>query len=111
MTIERSEFLFLGSKQVVWIKGARNILTGDYLNAATAHCTIYDDEGIVVVGAESISMAYKAASNGEYYGIMPSSVSLVVDECYTVEVVLNQAGDDRTIRWQARAIYGGTNDS
>lgn len=105
---DRSEFIFIGSDNPIEYKGAKNTATAAYLNAATVTFTLYDGDpdvaGVAVAGATAVAMAYVAASNGNYLGILESTVVLTENAHYWVQVDFAEGtiGDQR--KWEVKAI-------
>lgn len=109
-TAPTSNYIYVSSDNLVQFKGAVNALTGAYLNAAVVACNLYDSGGALVPGASGITMTYQPGTNGNYAGVIPSTVALVDGAQYTVEIVFAQNDVDRTIRWDVLAVYSGPND-
>lgn len=111
--------IFLGGCNVKWLK-AKIDLTGAYLDdsdavefsvyAAAADPVADKDSGDVVTGADSVSMTYVAASDGEFIGHLPASASLVRDAFYWLEVTATpNGGAPHTRRYLVQAVDRGPN--
>lgn len=97
---------------VIALKGLRDVTTGSYVNDATLTVSLYDitqeanlDKGIAataISGASGVSMAYKASSNGEYYGVIAASVQLTIGTDVIARITSSNYGIDRTIRTPVR---------
>ena len=59
---------------------------GAYVNDATVTMTLKTAAGVAVSGAENVSLPYVAASNGKYQGAIESTVALITDASYRLEV-------------------------
>ena len=87
--------LTAGNDCAVALTGLRNALTGAYLNAATVTAQLYD-EADAAVGAP-VTLAYTAASSGDYAGVIEASVidaGFAVGDFYRLEVTAAQGGVD-----------------
>lgn len=85
--------------------GAKDDLAGTYLNAAVVTWALKDAAGVLVTGGTG-TLAYVAASNGNYLGVIQSTVTalLTVGQTYYLETTLVQ-GDFNAFRrlpFQAR---------
>lgn len=96
--------LFVGNDNLIQWLGAVNEATGDYLNLAVCHFTVYTEAGLVVPGAQNVSMSHVPDSNGDYVGTLESSVALVADRLYTVEITLAQGNLVGLFRRKAVAV-------
>lgn len=77
--------LYIGNSLDVKITGLSDS-DGEYIDNATCSVTLKDAEGTVVTGASGLSMAYITDSDGDYLGVLPSTLSLTVDDTYYLEV-------------------------
>lgn len=77
--------LIRANTNVVSMKGLRDVRTGAFVTDAVLTCTIYDTNSLevyesggatAITGADGVSMDYQAASNGDYYAILASTVQL-----------------------------------
>ena len=68
--------LFISSDNLIEWDEMLNVATDTYINNATVTFTLKTTAGVAVTGAENVSMAYVAASNGKYQGIIESTVDL-----------------------------------
>ena len=107
----RSNFVHIGCDNDVLFDGALNATSGAYLNSATCTFSLYADNagenGTVVTGASAISMAYVAASNGDYSGVLQSTVSLTRDAWYWIVCTLTQGNIVLVKRWAVQAVDEG----
>lgn len=77
-----------------------------YVNDATVSVTLYQSDGTTAVsGATSISLTYVTASDGDYAGSWPSTVTLTDQSTYYAAVTISRSGQDTLIRKQCRAQY------
>ena len=89
--MSRSGYIHKGCDNDVTFDGALNSSTGSYLNSATCTFSLYESvadsevNGAAVTGATGIAMAYVAASNGDYAGVLQSTVALVLGSYYWLE--------------------------
>lgn len=81
----------IGNNVTVAYTGAQDAVTLAYLNTGTATWTLKDADNMTLGTG---SLTYLVASNGNYYGTIPSTVTdaLVLDDPYTVIVVFAQSG-------------------
>ncbi len=95
--------LFIGSDMDVGYTGARAARTGAYLNSGTCTYELVQDSDGSVVGTGALT--YVAASNGDYYGTIESTVTalLDVDGAYTLTITFVEVGynDERVERLRA----------
>ena len=88
-----SDELLVGNDNSIRVRGLKNTDTGSYMNACTTATwelrTAADGGGTQV---SSGSMAYVAASNGEWLGGIDDAVSLTVGTEYWLTVVLVESG-------------------
>lgn len=77
--------LIRANTNVVSLKGLRDVRTGAFVVDAVLTCTLYDTNSLqiyesggatAITGASGVSMAYQAASNGDYYAVLASTVQL-----------------------------------
>ena len=101
----RSNRVYVSCDNVIQVDELTNELTGNYMNSATCTFTLYDEDNVAVSGATTVAMAYVAASNGKYQGVLESTVALTVGEVYTVVVSIAQGGIVDSRRWEALACY------
>jgi hypothetical protein len=111
--MSRSNYIHKGCDNDVTFDGALNASTGNYLNAATCTFTLYEsiagseENGAAVTAATAISMAYVAASSGDYSGVLQSTVSLTRDAYYWIVCTLTQGDIVLVKRWQVQAVDEG----
>lgn len=102
-----ADILLISNTNMIWIEGLKNDVTGAYVNDAT--CSIVEvltSADAVVSGSSNISMTYKTASDGRYYGALPHTVSLTEDATYTVHVLaVDGTGQRADWRRSVRAVY------
>lgn|SRR5574343_41201 len=107
----RSDYIHIGCDNDVCFDGALNASTGNYLNSATCTFTLYEDDdgenGDAVSGASAISMAYVAASDGDYSGVLQSTVSLTRGDYYWMVCTLTQGDIVLVKRWAVQAVDEG----
>lgn len=102
-----TDVLYIDNTNNVWIDGLSNDVTGAFINNATCVIVeVLDADGNQVSGTANISMTYKAASNGDYYGALPYTVALTEGAFYTVRVRATDTDNNRG-EWRrtCRAVY------
>ena len=102
-----TDVLYLDNDNNAWIEGLKNAVSGAFVNDATCVIVeVLDAAGAQVSNTANISMTYKTASDGEYYGKLPYTVSLTEDEEYTVRVRATDGNGNRAEwRRKVRARY------
>ena len=111
--MSRSDYIHRKTDNNVALEGFANQDTDAYLNTATVAFTLYesvagsDDNGAAVTGATAITMSYVTASNGDYVGVIQSTVDLARLACFWVEVSASQSGIVLFKRWQVQAVDEG----
>lgn len=94
--------LFIGADMDVFYSGASVASTGAYLNAGTCTYVLTDSAGATVGTG---TLAYVAASNGDYAGTIESTVTALLDEDEQCELTITfvQSGynDSRVIPMRA----------
>jgi len=102
-----TDLLYIDNTNNVWIDGLKNDISGTAINDATCLIVeVLDANGAQVSGTTNISMTYKAASDGDYYGKLPHTVTLTENAEYTVRVRATDT-DDNVGEWRrtVRARY------
>lgn len=85
--------LALGNDYAVRLTGLRNALTAAYLNAATVTAQLYDAGGAAV--GDPVTLTYTPASNGDYAGVIESTVvdaGFAEGDVYRLAVAAAQGG-------------------
>jgi hypothetical protein len=74
-----------------------------YNDIADMVFSVEDSDGNDVAGATDLEMAYRAASDGFYIGVLPNTVSALLEdgEEYTVHIVSDAAGIDIRVKLPA----------
>lgn len=87
--------LFIGCDMVVQYTGARDAISGAYLNSGTCTYALLDADGNGVAGGSG-SLSYVAASDGIYRGVIDGAVTalLTEGETYTVRFTFTGGGYD-----------------
>lgn len=96
--------LYIGADMDLGYSGAVPAAGGSYLNSGTCTYELKDsDEEIVASG----SLAYVALSDGNYAGVLESTVTedLTADAPYSLEITFTQAGYNDFRRIPLRAAY------
>ena len=79
---------YLLNDNLLRVDGLTDIISGAYVNDATVTVTeIRDSSGTLVTGQSfPITLAYVAASNGRYQGLLEDSLSLTAHGKYTARI-------------------------
>ena len=78
---------------LVRIEGLRDASAGGaYLNAATVTATLNDPSGDPITGATAIGMSYVSNSEGDYEGVLQSTISVTDGLKYTLVIDAVQGG-------------------
>lgn len=98
------EILAKGSTRIVHIAGLKHPVKKTFVNDATGTIDITDEDD-VAVGVQ-YALAYLAASDGEYWGVIPHTLVLDETEVYKITVVLSSATDGQlTIEMERPVRY------
>lgn len=82
-----TDILYIDNTNNVWIDALTNDINGAFINDAVCVIVeVLDADDAQVAGTTNISMTYKTASDGDYYGPLPYTVSLTENAEYTVRV-------------------------
>lgn len=82
--------LFTGNDTVLEVKGLKNEVTGDFLNAASVTATMVDAEGDQVAGdVWPKSLVYVTGSDGTYRATLPYTMNLVAGGRYVAQISVN----------------------
>lgn len=98
-----SDSLWIGNDNLIAWRGAVNEATGESLNAATCRFSVYDALGTAL--AQNVSMSHVPDSDGDYVGTLQSTVALLPDRYYYVEITLVQGDLVGFFRLRAVAVY------
>lgn len=81
-------YLPIGAAADVTYRGARKASDGTYLNAGTCTWRLLDSAGAIVDPAATGTLAYVAASSGNYAGTIPAAYTagLTAGAVYQVEI-------------------------
>jgi hypothetical protein len=78
---------FYQNDNLLEILGLQDAASGAWLNAATVTATIVDRAGVNVTGfTQPLSLAYVAASNGDYRATLPDEAALLDGRKYTAKI-------------------------
>ena len=99
--------LYIGCDNTVFYRGAQD-KDGNYLNDGTGTYVVKDGSDAAVAGGSG-SLAYVAASNGNYEDVLDRTVTalLTPDAMYYVEITFAEGEDDDFRRIPYRAVYRG----
>jgi hypothetical protein len=109
---KRFKYVFIGKDNSWEAYAAKNVQTDNYLNAATLTMRLYDALDVCVSGVDPVTLAYVAASDGAYLGVLQSTVSatLIAGAYYRVKADLVQGGIVDHSEWDVQAVYSGAQD-
>ena len=81
-------------------------IAGTYLNTATATYVLKDADGSTVSGGTG-TLSYVSASNGNYLGVIESTVTALLTENarYWIEITFSQGSYQDFRRLPVRALY------
>jgi hypothetical protein len=86
--------IFTGNDNLITLDALFDLETAAYVNNATVTGTLFDRTGSTVV---TFAMAYVAASNGKYQGVLLAATTLVAGTGYRLDVAVASAA---TGLWQ-----------
>jgi len=87
-----NEAIYISADNLVSWEGMVNESTDEYINDAVVTFTLKTVAGVAVTGASAISMTYQTASDGNYHGILESTVTLTADTQYYLEIIATSGG-------------------
>ena len=85
-------YLFPLNTQIIEIDGLKDVVSGTFLDSATATATLYNNQGQADSILNNITMNYIAASNGQYQGTVPDTFNAPLGSGYTLVITAVQAG-------------------
>lgn len=95
--------VYLTNDNLIQVKNLKNKATDAFLNAATVTAVVNKTDGTELVS--SITLSYKAASNGIYQGSIADTESLVFGAKYDV-VITADGGAGLKATWTVRVTAG-----
>lgn len=103
-----AEFIYIGSDHNVEYTKARNPRTGEYLNTGTCTYELVsaaDPDTVLASG----TLSYEAESDGDYFGVIDSTetVLLVEGKLYFVNITFAQGEFNDYRRLRRNAAYRG----
>jgi hypothetical protein len=82
--------LYTGNDTVLEVKGLKDEVGGDFLNAATVTATLVDAEGDQVAGETwPKTLTYVLSSDGVYRATLPYTMGLTAGGRYVAQVSVN----------------------
>lgn len=91
---------FVLNTNVLDLLGLKSHVEGVYLNSATVTFVIKDKAGVLVQGATwPQAMPYTVGSNGDYQGILPSTLQFLPNKVYYAFIDA-QGGGERIGHWE-----------
>lgn len=87
------DVIYLANDNLLELQGLQNAATAAYVNNATVTATVVDKAGANVAGQSwPVTLAYVAASNGNYRGTLEDALSLAENEDYSARVSVSGSG-------------------
>lgn len=102
-----NDYLWLTTDNVIHIIGLKDKVLNTFINNATITATLKDANDVDVPGAVGLSLPYIAASDGEYAGQIPYTVSLTDNAQYTAVITIIGSGYRTTYYVERRAKKKG----
>jgi len=99
--------VYISTDNCIRVRGLNDCVTEEYINDAVITATLYDSNDVVVPGAEDISIPYITATDGDYAGEIPYTVTLTENAYYTAEVTITGSGYQTVYKIKIRATYKG----
>lgn len=93
--------IYKGNDNLLEVTGLQNAATDAYLNSATVTAVVTDIDGNTVTNADSITLSYVSASNGNYRGTVPDDADLSDQQQVTVTITAD-AGAGLKAVWTKR---------
>lgn len=92
--------VYVGNTNIIEVTGLKSAVEGSYVNDADVEVTVQDAEGNAVSGQTwPATMAYVAASNGNYRGILEDDLALVDGTTYFAHIDAD-GGANRIGHWE-----------
>ncbi len=103
-----ADTITLNSDKTLELSGARDAATGSFLNAATVTYGLYTSAGVLVPSGTG-TLTYVAASDGNYRGVIESTVTstLTTGQAYYALITLVQSAYDFQTRIDFQAVAPG----
>jgi len=96
--------IYEGNDTIIEVKGLKNEVSGDYINAATVAVTLTDTTGVEVTGETwPLAMSYVTGSNGKYRATLADTLSLTVGTRYEATISAN-AGAGLQAKWVEQLV-------
>lgn len=98
--------IYIGNDTDLKATGMQDENSGTYLNSLTISWSLVDGSGTQVSGGSG-TLAYVAASNGNYFGVMDAAVTslLTLGATYTLIMTVTGGGYDRKDYIDHQAIH------
>ena len=92
--------VFVGNSNLLELIGLKDVTDDSYINDAAIAATVKDEAGVEVAGQTwPVTMAFVAASNGNYRGVLSEDVAFVAKTNYIAHIEAN-AGTNRIGHWE-----------
>jgi hypothetical protein len=101
------DVLFIGNDQSIELTGLQDAISEAYINDASVTATVKTKEGVAVTGQSwPLTLAYVAASDGNYRGNLEDGLELIEATMYVIEVTADCGGDVIGFwRFNRQAVY------
>lgn len=80
---------YVGNDNLIEVLGLQNEVSGAYIDdagGATVTAVVKDLAGVTVDNADSITLAFVSASNGNWRGVLPDTAALKSGADYVAEI-------------------------
>jgi len=91
------QVILILNDNLIEIIGLKDASDDSFQNSATVAANIFDKDGTLIVGP--ITLAYIAASNGDYRGTIEDSETFILGALYTAKIDAD-AGLDLKAHWE-----------
>lgn len=95
----------IGNTVRIWLRSLFRRASGLYVADATVVMSLLDRDGTVVTGASGLSLAYEEQTQGDYWGLLPASLTLVAGRPYTLVLTATEGTDVLVVRRPLVAAY------
>jgi len=99
------EYFYLNTDNVIRVRNLKDVVTGAYINDAVITATVYTSAGVVVPGAQNISLVYVTGTDGDYAGEIPNTVTLTAGAEYYALLSITGSGYKTTLKVTRTAKY------
>ena len=97
--------LYIDNDNVIELSSLKNFITDAYINDATVTATLYDTDDVEVVGQTwPLTLAYAAATDGIYRGVLEYDLSVDIAGSMYIAKVDVDAGSGLIAHFEARVM-------